>query len=167
MKAGLIVAVAAAGLVVAAPAQAAKGTYAGTVTNTTGKIALDVKINRLGFITKVTHLRGKDIPSTCEISGPIPAVDFDLASSLTVRSNGKFNGTYTQPTYGNQSTISGRIKHKHLAGTVQINYHYQADPTYGYPEENCDTGPLAYTAKLGNPDQTQTTPRPASARLPR
>jgi hypothetical protein len=156
MKAGLIVAVAAAGLIVAAPAQAAKGTYAGAVTNTTGKIALDVKIDRFGFVTKITRLRGKEIPSTCEVSGPIPAVNFDLASSLTVKSNGNFNGTYTQPTYGNESTISGRIKHKHVAGSVRVNYHYQADPQHGYPEENCDTGPFAYAAKLGAPDGTQT-----------
>jgi hypothetical protein len=156
MRAGLIAVVAAAALIAAAPAQAAKGTYAGTVTNTTGKIALDVKIQQ-GVVTKVTHLRGEGIPSTCEISGPIPAVDFDLASSLTVKSNGKFHGTYTQPTYGNESTISGRIKHKHVAGTIRVNYHYQADPQHGYPEENCDTGPLPFTAKLGAPDATVTT----------
>jgi hypothetical protein len=155
MRAGLIAAVAAGALIVAAPAQAAKGTYAGTVTNTTGQIALDVKIQQ-GFVTKVTRLRGAQIPSTCEISGPIPAVRFDLASSLSVKQNGKFSGTYTQPTYGNESTISGRIKHKHVSGTIQVNYHYAAEAPY--PEENCDTGPLAFTAKLGAPDGTQTPP---------
>ena len=154
MRKGLIAAIAAAALIAAAPAQAAKGTYAGTVTNTTGKIALDVKIQQ-GFVTKITHLRGIQIPSQCEISGPVP-VHHDFATSLTVRPSGKFRGSFTQPTYGNVSTVNGQIKHKHVSGTVEINYHYAAEGPY--PEENCDTGPLAYTAKLGAPDETQTTP---------
>ena len=74
--------------------------------------------------------------------------------SLSHQSNGRFNGTYTQPTYGNESTISGRIKHKHVAGTVQINYHYPPDPAHGYPEENCDAGKLVFKAELDAPDET-------------
>src|SRR5215218_7943647 len=95
MKAGLVAAAAAIALIGAAPAQAAKGTYAGTVTNTAGHVAFDVKISRLGVVTKVTRLRGKDIPSNCEQSGQIPDVNFDLAAKLTVQSNGRFSGTYT------------------------------------------------------------------------
>jgi hypothetical protein len=153
MRRGLIAAIAAIALIAAAPAQAARGTYAGTVTNTTGQIALDVKIQH-GFITKITELRVKDVPSQCEISGQLN-VDHTLPTNLTVRSNGKFRGTYTQPTYGNVSTLNGRIKHKHVSGTINIDYHYPAqDP---YPEETCRTGPLAYTGKLGAPDGTQTT----------
>src|SRR5688572_24810296 len=100
MRIGIIAVAVAATLFVAAPAQAAKGTYAGEVTNTTGKIALDVKIKR-GFVTKITRLRGKGIPSNCEVSGQIPAINFDLPAKLVVnQQTAKFNGTYVQPTYG-------------------------------------------------------------------
>lgn len=142
-------------LVLSAPAEAAKGTYAGTVGTTTGQIALDVKISRQGIVKKITHLRGKQIPSNCEISGPVPSVNFDLATALPVKAtNGKFAGEFTQPTYGNVSTISGKIKHKNVTGTIQVNYHYQAEGSY--PEENCDTGPLPFRARLGAPDPTAT-----------
>jgi hypothetical protein len=147
-----------AALAVAAPAQAATGTYAGTVGTTTGVIALDVKISKQGVVKKITFLRGDHIPSNCEISGPVPSINFDLPTVLKVDAqSGEFGGTYTQPTYGNKSTISGRIKHKHTSGTVEVNYHYQADDQY--PEENCDTGPLQFKAKLGAPDNTTPAPR--------
>src|SRR5688572_18513429 len=107
MRKALITAVAAGTLVFAASAQAAKGTYAGTVTNTTGKIALDVKIQQ-GFVTKVTRVRGVDIPSQCEVSGQV-TVHHDFSTKLTVKGNGRFRGSFTQPTYGNVSTIAGRI----------------------------------------------------------
>lgn len=45
MRLALVSAVGAAIFAFAAPAQAAKGTYAGTVGTTTGKIAFDVKID--------------------------------------------------------------------------------------------------------------------------
>lgn len=163
MKVGLTAAICAATLLFAAPALAAKGTYAGTV-GTTGKIALDVKVSKAGFVKKVTALRGKDVPSTCEISGPGILVNFDTTVVLPVKStNGKFSGTLTQPTYGNVSTISGKVKHKHVSGTIQVNYHYAAEGPY--PEESCDTGPLAFTGKFGAPDETLT-PTPV-ARLSR
>ena len=154
MRAGLIAAVATVALIAAAPAYALKGTYAGTVTGTTGKVALDVKINRRGFVTKVTHLRGVDIPSQCETSGPV-TVNHDLATAMRVSDNGRFSGFFQQPTYNNVSSIAGKIKHKHMKGSFRIDYHYPAES--GYPEENCDTGPLPFTAKLGAPDETQTT----------
>lgn len=122
---------------------------------TTGKIAFDVKIDRQGAVTKITAIRGRAIPSTCEISGPVPEVDFALPTALPVKpSNGKFSGSYSQPTYGNVSTISGRIRHEHVSGTLEVNYHYQAEGQY--PEESCDTGPLPFNAKLGAPDETVT-----------
>jgi hypothetical protein len=154
MKFALSAAVASvAALAIAAPAQAAKGTYAGTVGTSTGVIALDVKVSKQGIVKKITFLRGDHIPSNCEVSGPVPSINFDLPTVLPVDpQTGKFGGTYTQPTYGNQSTISGRVKHKHVSGTVEVNYHYPA--TSQYPEENCDTGPLQFAAKLGAPDQT-------------
>ncbi len=140
-------------LVTAVPAQAAKGTYAGTVTGTTGQIALDVKISRVGIVKKITQLRGRTIPSNCEISGPVPSVNFTLPTVLRVGpETGRFAGQYTQPTYGNVSSISGKIRHRNVSGTVQVAYHYQAEGSY--PEENCDTGPLPFTARLGNPDGT-------------
>ena len=144
-------------LVGVVPAQAAKGTYAGTVTGTTGQIALDVKISRAGIVKKITQLRGRGIPSNCEVSGPVPSVNFTLPTVLAVNArSGRFAGQYTQPTYGNVSSISGKIKHKNVSGTVRVAYHYQAEGAY--PEENCDTGPLPFTARLGNPDGTVTPP---------
>ncbi|MDX6583322.1 MAG: hypothetical protein QOI10_2506 [Solirubrobacterales bacterium] len=158
MRIGLIAAVAAGALVIAAPAEAAKGTYAGSVTNTTGKIALDVKIQQ-GSVTKITHLRGKGIPSNCEVSGQIPSVNFDLASNIAVnQQTAKFKGNYTQPTYGNVSTIKGTFFGNTVEGKVDVNFHYQAEGQY--PEENCDTGKLTFKAKFGAPDGTQTQSRP-------
>jgi hypothetical protein len=154
MRVGITAAALIAALIMASSAEAARGTYAGTVSGTTGKIAVDVKIKN-GIVTKVTHVRGKAIPSTCEISGPIPEISFDQAASLAVKPNGKFSGSYTQPTYGNVSTLSGKIKHKHMSGTLQVNAHYPAEGPY--PEENCDTGPLAFNAKFGATDETVTT----------
>jgi hypothetical protein len=160
MRVGCIAAAAAAALVVAAPAQADTGTYAGTAGGT-GKIALDVKIKN-GHVIKLTHLRGKALPSNCETSGPGVPVNFDTAVSLPVKSpSGKFSGSLTQPTYGNVSTIKGQVKHKHVSGTIDVNYHYQAEDQY--PEEDCDTGPLPFSAKFGATDETQ----PAPARLAR
>ena len=158
MKAGLIAAVAACALMVAAPAQAAKGTYAGTVTGTEGKIALDVKVSKRGWVKKVTHLRGVNIPSTCDISGPV-TVNHDFATSLRVNDNGRFEGFFQQPTYNNVSSIAGKIKVDHpqqMRGSFRIDYHYPAEE--GYPEEDCDTGPLPFTAKFGATDETLTPP---------
>lgn len=154
MRVGLITGAVAAMLVVAAPAHAAKGTYAGEVTNTTGKIALDVKIKR-GHVVKITYLRGKGIPSNCEVSGQIPAVNFDLPATLVVnQQTAKFNGTYVQPTYGNESSIKGTFFGRKVEGKVRVNYHYAAEGEY--PEENCDTGRLRFEASLDNPDETVT-----------
>jgi hypothetical protein len=163
MRLGLITAIGVAVLAFAAPAQAAKGTYAGTVGTTTGRIALDVKIDRYGVVRKITRIRGAHVPSTCEISGPIPEVSFEQPAGLPVKpSNGKFSGDYTQPTYGNVSTISGAIRHKQVSGTIQVNYHYAAEAPY--PEESCDTGLLPFHAKLGATDETVTTTPPPSPR---
>jgi hypothetical protein len=156
MRLGLTAALCCGALLVAtAPAQAAKGTYAGTVPGTTGQVALDVKISKRGIVKKITQLRGKQIPSNCEISGPVPSINYTLPTLLRVnKSSGRFAGQYTQPVYGNVSSIAGKIKHKNVSGTIQVNYHYQAEGAY--PEENCDTGPLPFTARLGNPDPTLT-----------
>ncbi len=155
MSKGLVAAAAVGALLIAGPAQASTGTYAGTVGGT-GQFAMDVKINKFNIITKVKELRGKAIPTHCEISGAQVA-NHTLPTNLSVKtSNGKFGGSFTQPTYGNVSTISGKIKHKHVSGTLKINYHYAAEGEL--PEENCDTGPLQFNAKLGAPDGTETTP---------
>ena len=163
MRVGLIAAVCAATLAFAGQAQAARGTYAGTVGGT-GKIALDVKVSKRGVVKKITALRGKDVPSNCELSGPGVLVNFDTPVVLSVRStNGKFSGSLTQPIYNNVSTISGKVKHKHVSGTIQVDYHYPAEDPY--PEENCDTGPLAFNAKFGAPDEGVTpTPVPRAGR---
>jgi len=162
MKVGISAAVCAVALAFAAPAMAAKGTYAGTV-GTTGKIALDVKVSKRGFVKKVTALRGVSVPSNCEISGPGIPVNFNTPVVLRLSSNGKFSGTLTQPTYGNVSSIRGKVKHKNVSGTIQVNYHYPAEGSY--PEENCDTGPLQFNARFGAPDETLTpTPVPRLSR---
>ena len=162
-KIGLVAIVAAATLVFAGSAQARKGTFAGYAGGT-GKFALDAKISKRGFIKKVTAVRGTDVPSTCEISGPGIPVNFDTPVVLRVSQvTARFSGSLTQPTYGNVSTISGKFKHKHVTGTIEVDYHYPAEGPY--PEENCDTGPLSFNAKLGNPDQTATPP--PAARLAR
>lgn len=162
MKVGITAAICAAALACAAPAIAAKGTYAGTV-GTTGKIALDVKVSKRGFVKKITALRGVSVPSNCATSGPGIPVNFNTPVTLRIASNGKFSGMLIQPTYGNESSISGKIKHKHVSGTIQVDYHYQAEGPY--PEEDCDTGPLPFNAKFGAPDETLT-PTPV-ARLSR
>ena len=157
---GSIVAACAATLVLAAPAQAARGTYAGTITNTTGKIALDVKISKAGFVKKVTEIRVTDVPSTCEISGQA-TVQHTFPADLRVdQQTARYGGTYTQPNAGNQSRIDGKIKRRKTKGTIQIDYLYP--PQGGVPEENCDTGLLAYKASLDNVDETVARP---SARL--
>ena len=164
MRAGFCAAgCAAAVLVFAAPAEAAKGTWAGTVPNTTGKVALDAKISRQGFLTKITQIRIKDVPTQCEVSGPVPAVEHTFSGRLTIQSNGTFSGTFTQETYGNQSSFSGKFKRngKSVNGTLQVNYHYPAQGTF--PEENCDTGALAFKAKFGATDETLA--RPAAQRM--
>src|SRR5205085_11409418 len=103
---------AAVSLAFAAPAFAEKGTYAGTVGTGTGVIALDTKISKQAIVKKITFLRGAKIPSPCEVSGPVPSVNFDLPTVLKVDpQTRKFGGTFTQPTYGNESTISGKVKH--------------------------------------------------------
>ncbi len=148
-----------AALAVATPAHAATGTWAGSVTGTTGKIALDGKVNRQGFVTKIKQIRVKDVPSQCEVTGPA-TVGHTFPATLRIQ-NGGFGGTYTQPTYGNQTTIDGRFNRsgRKITGTIQINYHYLEPP----PEENCDTGPLAFKVKLGATDETGA--RPAAQRL--
>ena len=147
---GVVAGAVIAALVVATPAHAATGTWAGSV-GTTGKIALDGKINREGFVTKIKQIRVKDVPSQCEVSGPA-TVGHAFPATLKIRNDGSFGGTYTQPTYGNQTTIDGRFNRsgRKITGTIQINYHYLEPP----PEENCDTGPLAFKAKLNAPDET-------------
>ncbi len=136
-------------LVIAAPAHAAQRTYAGT-TDGAGHIALDVKIKH-GVVTKLLRVRGDKIPSTCEVSGPIPEVSFNQPAGLRVPPSGRVKGSYTQPTYGNVSTLTGRFDGDTVTGKIRVNYHYPAEDPY--PEEDCDTGKLAFTAELGAPDQ--------------
>jgi hypothetical protein len=147
----------AATLALAASAQAEIGTWAGTVTGTTGQIALDVKINRQSALTKVKQIRVKDVPSQCPVEGTAN-VAHTFPANLKIQGDGSFSGAYSQPTYGNQSTFAGQFNrngHK-IKGTIQINFHYPAEG--GVPEEDCDTGPLPYKVKYNAPDGTQTRP---------
>jgi hypothetical protein len=148
---GAGVATLAATLALAAPADAAIGTWAGSV-GTTGKIALDVKINRQGYVTKVKQLRVKEAPATCDITTGAVTVTNTFPSNLKIQGDGSFGGIYTQPTYGNQTSINARFNRsgRKITGTVDLNYHYLNPP----PEENCYTGPLSFKAKYNAPDET-------------
>ncbi len=149
----------AATLALAASAQAEIGTWAGTVTGTNGKIALDVKITKQSALTKVKQIRVKDVPSQCPVEGTAN-VAHTFPAKLKIQGDGSFSGVYSQPTFGNKTTIDGQFNRNgnKIKGTIQINFHYPADG--GVPEEDCDTGPLSYKAKYGAPDQTQTSSRP-------
>jgi hypothetical protein len=155
------VATLAASLGLAGSALAAKDTYAGNVKGTAGKIALDVKINRGGFVTKITQIRTYNVPATCEISGPIPGVNVTLSGKVRIdQQTAEWSASYTQETYGNQSTASGTLFGRKMKGRIQISQHFP--PFESYPEENCDTGPLKFKASLDKPDETQ--PPPARLR---
>jgi len=161
MRVGLIAAVLAA-FVVAAPASAATGTYAGTVGGE-GKFALDVKIKR-GHVTKFTALRVVNVPTVCEQSGNQHA-DHTLKASIPIQSpSGLFAGDYVQPDWGNISTINGKVKHEKVNGRLDISYHYPAETDPPLPEEDCSTGPLKFHAVLGAPDGTLTPPAAKRAR---
>src|SRR4051794_30810406 len=100
MRVRILVAACAASLALAAPAHAATGTYAGTLTNVSGNIAFDVKIKH-GYVKRVIRMRGNALPAVCEISGPVSSIQYDLATSMLVNArSGRFGGSYTQPTYG-------------------------------------------------------------------
>jgi hypothetical protein len=141
-------------LALAAPALAAKDTYAGKVKGTqSGRIALDVRINRGGFVTKITQIRVVSVPATCEISGPIPGVNVNLSGKVPIdQQTAKWSASYTQETYGNQSTAKGTLFGRTMKGKFQISQHFP--PFETYPEENCDTGRLKFKASLDNPDET-------------
>ena len=136
-------------LAVAVPAGAAKGVFAGDVGDG-GNIALDVKLKN-GVVAKIVRVRGDKVPSTCEISGPIPEVSFNRPVKVVVDETGKFKGSYTQPTFGNVSTMKGRFDGETVTGKLRVNFHYPAEAEY--PEENCDTGNIPFTAELGAPDE--------------
>lgn len=145
----LIAGLAAAALAVPATADAATKVYAGT-TDGSGQIAMDVVVNRKGKLKGITEVRGKNVPVTCEQSGP-QAVYFTFPTSTKINSHRRFYAEWTQPTYGNKSWIRGTFAPKKVInGTLHFDQHFKAQGNY--PEENCASGDISYRAERGAPD---------------
>lgn len=148
----MAIAVVAGALALPAGASAAKVVYGGT-TEGGGRVAMDVKVSHKGVPKKITEIRGVDLPATCEQSGPGAKLNARVPVSLKIDKNGEFSFSYTEPTYGNTSSITGKVRgHKldKLKGTLNYANHYPADAKY--PEENCSTGPLKYKVKAAGAD---------------
>ena len=140
------------GLAAPAGASAATKTWAGT-TDGDGQIAMDVKVNKKGVPKKITELRGVHLPGICDTSGSGIPLNTRIPSAIKVDGKGEFSFTRTDPTYGNTSSIEGKFsgkKLKKVKGTFVYANHFPAED--GYPEENCHTDELGYTAKKGAPD---------------
>ena len=142
-------AVALVALALPAAASAATKTYAGGMDGG-GKLGIDVKVKH-GKVKKITEIRGTDIPTVCDESGPVPS-HLTFPTLIKVDKKGRFEAGFEQPTYGNVSTIKGRFKAKMVEGKLSVDYHYPAED--GYPEEDCHTSKLGYQAIAGFPDPT-------------
>ena len=151
-RAALAVAVAAVAiLAVATPAAAEEVEYTGTAA-IGGKITLAVKLNKKGVPKKVTEIRARDLPGTCEISGAIP-LDAQQAVNVKVSSEGTFEYATPMDSYGQQSTVEGEFKGnkaKRITGKFVYEGHFPAEGPY--PEENCSTGESTYSLKKDAPD---------------
>jgi hypothetical protein len=150
MKLGTVAVAAALVLIPASSASAKTATYAGT-TEGDGKVAADVVIKKRK-VKKVIEARGFNLPAVCELSGPLP-VDATLPGPIKVSRKGKFDVAFEQPVYGNVSHVKGKFDGKKLTGKLQLDAHYPA--TDVYPEEDCSSSVLEFTAKRGAPDETQ------------
>lgn len=146
-----VAAAAAAILAVATPAAAEEVEYTGTAA-IGGKITLVVKLNKKGVPKKVTEIRARELPGTCEISGAIP-LDAQKTVDVKVSSEGTFEYATETDAYGQQSTVEGKFKgkkSKRITGTFVYEGHFPAEGPY--PEENCSTGESTYSLKKGAPD---------------
>lgn len=154
----MIAAVAAiAGLAFPAVAGAKVVTYAGTVEGG-GNIALDVKVNKEKKPKAVLEARGTEFALKCEQSGEITGFT-RFPERIDVTRRGKFSASYEQPGFGNQSSIEGRFKpKKRVNGSFVFDYHFPEEG--GFPEEDCTTGRVDYTATRGAEDGTQPFPPP-------
>ncbi len=142
----------AATLALPASAPAATKIFAGTTgpEAAPGQMAMDVVVNKKGKPKRITELRGMNLASNCDISGPL-VQSMRRGVLIKVNKKGKFSGQITQPTYGNVSTIRGKFSSKRqVGGTFVLNRHFLADSQF--PEENCNTGELPFTLKKGAPD---------------
>ncbi len=158
--AGLIVAMLAGALALPASAPAASKIYGGT-TEGGGNLAFDVAVNRKGKPKRITEIRATNLPTECETSGPVPSYT-TFTGTLKVTDK-RYAATYTQETYGNQSSIEGKFggkKKRKASGTMVFDYHFPEDLENGYPEEDCSTGEIAYTVKRGGPDVQTPAARP-------
>lgn len=149
----LVALVAAAALALPAAAGAKVVTYAGSTADD-AHVALDVKLDRFGLPKRVVQLRASNVPAVCDVSGVLRVSTGPVPASLTVtRPKFRFAGLFTQPTYGNQSTVNGRFSSKRVvSGAFNYSYHFLADAAF--PEENCNTGDIFYTAQKNAPDLT-------------
>jgi hypothetical protein len=148
--AGAALAVAVAAGALAAPAVAGNATYAGK-TDGGGKFAADVVIKK-GKVKTIAAARAVNLPGECEQSGK-QRLDIAAPEAIPVNEKGKFKYVFTQPEYGNVTTLKGKFDGKELVGTLDLNLHYLATDTL--PEEDCSTGPLAFEGTKGATDQTQ------------
>jgi len=134
-------------------ANAAILTYGGSIAGGTAesKIAVDVKVSRKGVIKKVTELRAVEIPINCEQSGAQTAYT-TIPVSLPVDGKGRFSFEYTDPVYGNTSSINGVFKPngRAIAGRFVYANHFPAEG--GLPEEDCASPLLGFKVKLGGAD---------------
>ena len=109
------------------------------------QIALDVVVNKKGKIKRITEMRALDLPSICDLSGQLTTYSA-FPGPVKVAAK-RFDVTYVQPTYGNESFVNGRFTGKrNLSGTLSFSYHFLADAQF--PEEDCDTGELGLPRRL-------------------
>jgi hypothetical protein len=162
MKAGIAAACASVALIAPTAASAKTVTYGGKIFPE-GSMAMDVKVSKKGVPKKVIAIRAREVPAHCDTSGDLDItinINPDTATNpdgspfgLKVKKNGKFSLEYTDPVYHLRKALHGQFggrKNKKLTGGFTYANHYPADATY--PEENCHTDDLLYTAKRGGPD---------------
>jgi hypothetical protein len=147
---GGLAAIAACLLAVPANADNATKTYAGAA-DAGAQIALDVSLKN-GKAKTISGLRAVSLLLHCDTSGDVPTGHVNLPVSIKVNKHGKFHYSFTDPTYNQTSTIAGKFKGKNVSGTFVDAAHFPAEDQY--PEENCHTDQLNFTAKSGAPDQT-------------
>jgi hypothetical protein len=147
---GAVALAAACALVVPASAANKTATYAGT-TNAGSNVGIDVVIKK-GAVKQISYVRAIHVLLHCDQSGDVPTGNIRLPLNLKVNKHGKFHETYTEPDTPNTSSFSGKFKGKTVSGTFVYAHHFPAENQY--PEENCHTDQLSFSATRGAPDAT-------------
>lgn len=147
---GAVALVAACALVVPASAANKTVTYAGK-TDAGSDVGLDVIVKK-GEITQISSVRAIHVLLHCDQSGDVPTGNIRLPLGLKVNKHGKFHLTYTEPNTPNTSVFSGKFNGKTVSGSFVYAHHFQAEGQY--PEENCHTDQISFSATRGAPDAT-------------